>query len=510
MGDEASYLTKSLFFHDALAAGELSKAVQTYLKNMDHKAPLISVLPVPFYALFDRSHDSALCVNVALSLPLCFYTFKLAERAFGRPAAALSLLVLNTLPMLYGLGRLFFVEYGLAALVAAWVYHLVASEGFTRPGHTLALGVYLGLGLLMKALFPLYIAGPLAACLLHWRREGRAPGQMARALAPGLAAALLLAATWYPFQWKPALSFMLSAGYGEIAADYGSRRVFAPGVIWGYLQDASRNAVSHYYGWGLILLPLLLLYPASAARRRLRQAMDDAGLSSLLAWLIFPTLVLTFGVNKDLRFTAPVLPAIAILLSGALARLASRRRWAWPLIGLYLSLPLNLYLRNTFGWSFLKAHAVDNWLVAPLREGRRPAALRQLLTALEPLQEGAAQPMQAIVLANSSVSRNLIYYDVLENRKNRFHLVQRARSADDIRRQIEARRITHILAFPEETEDRFMLAKNKILRDLLSDGKVPFHPEGEILLPSWPKIRVYARREPAREGRLSASRATKR
>jgi len=57
------------------------------------------------------------------------------------------------MPLMYGLSRQFLVDYGLATLVAMWIFyfHLRPTSGVWPIAR---LGLLLGLGLLMKFTFP--------------------------------------------------------------------------------------------------------------------------------------------------------------------------------------------------------------------------------------------------------------------------------------------------------------------------------------------------------------------
>src|SRR5258707_14760985 len=107
-------------------------------------------------------------------------------------------------------------DYGVAALVIAWMYCLSASERLSRQSANIALGVLLGFGLLMKVLFPIYVAGPLLAVI--WLRHKKEPalGAARWPLATIAIPAIALAATWYSFHLGSILRYAWQAGYGEI------------------------------------------------------------------------------------------------------------------------------------------------------------------------------------------------------------------------------------------------------------------------------------------------------
>ena len=70
------------------------------------------------------------------------------------------LIALST-PLLFGLSRRFLVEPSLAAIVTASIYFFAVSDGFRDRAMSRRFGVTLGLGLLCKSIFPLYLFAPV-------------------------------------------------------------------------------------------------------------------------------------------------------------------------------------------------------------------------------------------------------------------------------------------------------------------------------------------------------------
>src|SRR2546427_4281481 len=154
--------------YDAAIHSDWPRFVYLYKTALPTKAPLIAVLPLPFYLAFGPSHKSALLVNSLWIAVSNLALFLLGRRLFSGEVGLVAVVFYQTMPLVYGLSRTVMTEYGLAALVLVSLYCLVTSEGLTRGAANFALGVVIGLGLLMKILFPAFVAGPLLAAWL-WR-----------------------------------------------------------------------------------------------------------------------------------------------------------------------------------------------------------------------------------------------------------------------------------------------------------------------------------------------------
>ena len=166
-----------------------------------------------------------------------------------------------------------------------------------------------GFGLLLKASFAVFILFPFLYVWIKSRSRGHA---LLFASLP----CLILALPWYAFHLRSTVQYAFAAGYGKSAAVYGTGAIFSFHAIATYLSNVVREGISGYYASLAILLGgwtmwrrrthIRPLDPSQKATRRL-----------MLFWLL-PFVVYLFGQNKDVRFIAPILPALALLLASVL------------------------------------------------------------------------------------------------------------------------------------------------------------------------------------------------
>ncbi|MDD5658155.1 MAG: glycosyltransferase family 39 protein [Elusimicrobia bacterium] len=327
--DDAWYLEVSFRIHQALKH-DLWSAAQAYVDAFRIKAPLISVLPLPLYALFGTGERVALWVNELAFALTMYFVFRIGRRLYGEKAGLAASMAASLMPLLYGLSRVYLVETVLTCLVTASVWAIIDAPD-REPYRTIIRGTFLGLGLLTKSLFPLYLLGPA------WLRRRELIRNAGRTLAIGLA----LAATWYAFNLPYVVGFGWSAGFGRIASDYHGAAGWLSGPII-FLGNFGRDALS----WPYAVCAALLA--ASAWLACGRGFVWTRAESLLAAWFLVPALVLVLGVNKDVRFIAPALPALAVALGAAAASLtATPRRTA--LLSLLLLPPAAVFAAQTFG-----------------------------------------------------------------------------------------------------------------------------------------------------------------
>jgi len=158
--DDALYLTNSLTIYDALTHGGLIGWVAKAESAFTFRAPLIAMLPTPFYLVLGRHWHAAYLVNIGSMILLFAAVYDLARRWWNNRPGVFAVLIVGTMPLLYGLATWFMVEYTLTAVAAAAVWLLIDSDGLTRHGVVVLFGVASGLGLLLKASFSMFILFP--------------------------------------------------------------------------------------------------------------------------------------------------------------------------------------------------------------------------------------------------------------------------------------------------------------------------------------------------------------
>ena len=363
--DDAWYLETSFHLFHALKRG-LTPFASEYVSAFRIKAPLVSLVPLPLYALFGAGERTAVFASLVAHGAACAAVFA-AGRALWpdhprRDAiAALAAAITAIVPLLYGTSRYFLVEPVLTALVAAAAWRVATAREGRTPG------VLLGFGLLAKIIFPLYLSGPI------WLRR--------KELRPHIKTALFiavpLAATWYAFNLPYVLGFAWSAGFGKIAADYGSTSA-VPARIMSYAALLFGGALS----WPLSASMLGVIAAAKARRERL-----DDGSRMALAWAA-PLAIFAVGVNQEIRFAAPALPAFALLAARAAMSFDSRLARASAAAAL-LGCGTYVFIRQTF---LVPPENALPWCGAPSSD---PGWDRDALVTMA--SEGGAKPKSMTV-----------------------------------------------------------------------------------------------------------------
>jgi DUF2993 family protein/dolichyl-phosphate-mannose-protein mannosyltransferase len=249
-------------------------------------------------------------------------TFALGRHLFDPATGLLAAFFFGTAPFVIFSLTNFQLDLPLASMVVAALYALVRSEGFSRPGWCVTLGVMLGLGMVTKPPFAAYVLP--AFCWTTWQvlrsaDRRRRLGWLAVALVLGVAIAL----PWYgprilglPMQ-AANRSFKNAAAEGQAAYLSPESLLFYPRTLPSQLG---------------VLASLLFLVGAWAVRRHRE--------SRVFLWLsgVVPFMMFSMIQNRNFRYTLPILPAAALLAAvGARAFPPAWRRvglWVCVVVGL--------------------------------------------------------------------------------------------------------------------------------------------------------------------------------
>ncbi len=333
--DDAWYLTNSLQMFDKLVDHGVLGYAKGFLSVLGFKAPLITALPTPFYLIFGRHWHAAFLVNVVSMIVLFVAVYSIGNKLGNSRVGLLAVFIVGTMPLLYGLSRWFLVEYTLTAVVATTIAIIVLSDNLEGTWSLLCCGVTIGIGLLLKASFPLYVAAPLAYAFIKGRRSWRAWLMLGAPIA-------MLALPWYAVNYRATLANALDAAYGTSAIIQGTGPIFALSSITSYLWILARKGPSEYY------VAIALIATAFAfARRGTKTDRRHAWL--LVALWLAPFLVFLLGGNKDVRYVAPLLPAFALATSLAIEAAMESVRWRAALTCFVLVYPLLAMTSVSFG-----------------------------------------------------------------------------------------------------------------------------------------------------------------
>ena len=300
--DEAQHLLQAQAFGDHLSRFRWEGLWwQQFLHLNQRYPPLAYWLGIPLAALHPFGRADGQLLNLVLLGILTLATQRLGWRAYrswevGWLAAVLVLLY----PGITALAHVYMLELPLlvAVTLAFWALWAYAEE----PSWRGAVGVGAGLAavLLTQWTGVLFLLPPLLAVPLGVRIPW--PLRLAH-LALGMGVTLLLCWPWYGANWL----FVLSNGWAYADTAHYYVTCAAGSLCW---WTAYLRWLPLQMGPWLCPLPLLSLWGSPSRREALLWGLYGSG------YLLY-----TLVAIKDVRFTLPLLPLLAILSAGGLAKL---------------------------------------------------------------------------------------------------------------------------------------------------------------------------------------------
>ena len=318
------------------------------------RPPLVMLLTTPVYFFNYRNEDLAVMINVLFMALAFFAILKICKGYLNPKAALLSCFILSMYPIIFELTRTFMVDIGLMSMVVLSIYLLLKCDGFKNLKYSLLLGLSLGLGMLTKQSYPIFIIVPFI-CIV-WKSNLMAFTNRAKIGSPdSIAKALLnliycllvaeaLTLPWYSANLRHTLHLLSYYNSAEFVAKY----------VPYYLQDIKKFLT--YYPiimakYGISALFTFLFLCSGIFFFRTPKFGD---IKRVFIWLIvFPLIFFTFSLGKNIRFLVPLLPAVAIITAHGLY-LIKNRLIKTITIGLIVCVGAFQFFVYSFNISFLR------------------------------------------------------------------------------------------------------------------------------------------------------------
>jgi 4-amino-4-deoxy-L-arabinose transferase-like glycosyltransferase len=319
--DMADKQTGALRIYDAVANDGIQAITSIPFLTGSYPPFYHSVIAV-FYALFGKTVDAAQWANLPAIVLLFAATYGIGRSVLKPFAAAAAAVIANFFPLMLWLSRETIIDYWLTSMVAAAIWLLMRTRDFSDRRYAVLFGVACGLGMLTKWTFVFFVILPA----LWLARHNMKNAVIAGAVATGIAA------YWYVFA-VPSMLRLLTINTAQSFSEGDPDRFSVEAVMF-YLRalEGSQLFLPLFVGFIAGLIVLL---------RRFEKAWIP-----ILLWMIGGWLWLMLFQNKDPRYTAPLLPAIALITAQIFQRKES-------LIVLLLPILLVQHYLVSFGIPYL-------------------------------------------------------------------------------------------------------------------------------------------------------------
>ncbi len=157
--DPVGHLMRSIAYYNILDS--FSPAAWFQALALDSfRPPLFHLCTVLMYQAFGVSAQVAVMTTFPFLLLLLLAVYGIGKQVASPMVGVLAAFVVSVFPLVFALTRAFYVDLALTALVSASIYFLMSADRFRSRTNSLLFGLTMGLGLLTKWTFPLFVGGP--------------------------------------------------------------------------------------------------------------------------------------------------------------------------------------------------------------------------------------------------------------------------------------------------------------------------------------------------------------
>ncbi|MFH1460405.1 MAG: glycosyltransferase family 39 protein [Candidatus Omnitrophota bacterium] len=258
----------------------------------------------------------------------------------------LAAVICSSFPIVFITARHFNLEIALSALVCVSIWMLLRTNFFTERLFSILLGIILGLGMLTKQSFLIYVLGPIAIILYKCLvvRDRDIFFTSIRNIIFCFAIALLLSFYFY--------------SQGDIYMNINTRINFTGAVNGNNIFQTQHlmyyvKSLTLSLGWGFTLLLIFSLFSIRKITQPLRFL--------LIAWFIFPLLVFTFIKIKYTEYSIAYLPAAAIISGSAISLIRNIKLKKILIISILVMATVNFFMLSYFNFkSFFTTYYYQN------------------------------------------------------------------------------------------------------------------------------------------------------
>lgn len=197
--DGATHAYHSMIFHDTCrGVATLGQSVYQFLTFRNHYPPLSYQVGELGYAIVGTNEEAYIVGMIPFTLILGFSMYFLCRNMSGRLAGITGAILACSAPSILEYSRLPFIDMQVAAITAFSLFAVFACDGFRHRGYSLLCGLAVGLGMLAKWTFPVFIIAPLLyAFILAVVRS--VASKKEKWLRSGATLVIVVAASWIVF-----------------------------------------------------------------------------------------------------------------------------------------------------------------------------------------------------------------------------------------------------------------------------------------------------------------------
>src|SRR3989339_217193 len=287
-----------------------AEGLKSYIKYGEY-APLNLIFSAIILLVTGKSYIALILILNLLYFGIAlFFTYELGKLILNEQAGLLSALFMAMFPAVYGLSRMYCLDFALIPAVVFSVYSLFKTDYFTSRKRSVIFGISVGIGMLIRYSFGAFILGP-CVCIILASLRGRRDKKVLINVGIALTAGLILSGYRY-FNARTLI---------RVIADPFSENLRGPWYTFANLRIYTLGIFERQ-----LSIPFFLLFIAGIIKFFSGKLHKDIKLAFLF-WLAIPWLILVFMPHfKRTPFIIPYLPAIAVISAAGLENIKRKTK----------------------------------------------------------------------------------------------------------------------------------------------------------------------------------------
>lgn len=312
--DDAEHLCVSLDYYELINSLSL-KNWSNFFKMHNYYPPFFHYTSLILYFILGTSYKIAIAINWLYFIILIFSTYKIGEKLGNKITGLLSAFIVASYPAIFGLSRVFMLDFALCAMVTLSISLLLYTDNFRNKGISYLFGLSLGLGMLTKVTFILFLAFPLGFILIetyNLRKISETSKNAKKHIIGPLFFSFLIMCCWYIPNIKDMIRIFVSI-FSTETADLAPYEIFTLKSFTFYIVEMINSQTTFIF---FLMFLAGIIY---VIRHKIKYKYF------LLLSVFAPYFIFIWIRYKDVRFTSPILPVAAVISSLAIQNI--KRTW---------------------------------------------------------------------------------------------------------------------------------------------------------------------------------------
>lgn len=332
------YFEHMIKFYDRFDLGIISM-IESFFSYYKDIASVYHLSGALIAFIFKKSF-LAICLlnNLIYFVIALFSIYKIGQKIANKGTGLMSALVFSLYPAIFGLSRLYVVEFAVMSIVSFSIWCLLESEAFSNRKYSILFGLGVGWGMMVKYSFLMFIIGPLIYILISTLIYAKHSFKIRflNLVFAGLLSSLIMGSQYFDLEMireylrKPFYLATPSPWYA-----FENFRVYTIGLI--------EYQLSLFF-----FIIFLVAFFYFCLNYRKNQA------TIFLLWIFLPWLAFTVAPHpKSTEYVVSYLPAIALISGfGLIELIRAKLRPKQILISLIIIVGIIQYYEFSFGLGF--------------------------------------------------------------------------------------------------------------------------------------------------------------